>query len=104
VAAEVFALVADQLAGVQSVPRVDVPARPSVFLFEVRHAGRERLMVAWDRRDPFSGRTNPWSLSIGRGRQIGHVIDALGEAWSIEAVDGHIALPISVTPIFVSAA
>ena len=38
--AETFALLADQLAGVDSVTRLEVPERPSVFLFEVHRSGR----------------------------------------------------------------
>ena len=67
--AETFALLADQLAGVDSVTRLEVPERPSVFLFEVHRGGRGPLLVVWNQRDSSTGRTSRRSRSTGRGRQ-----------------------------------
>jgi hypothetical protein len=49
--AETFALLAGQLADVESVNRVTVPTQPELVLFEVRLAGREPLLVLWVQRD-----------------------------------------------------
>ena len=67
-AAETFALLADQLAGVDRVTRLEVPERPGVFLFEVHRGGRGPLLVVWDRRDSFHGEEEPPSPSTGPGR------------------------------------
>jgi hypothetical protein len=58
-AADTFALVAGQLAGVERVVRVELPGRPERYLFEVGRRGRDPLLVVWDLRDPFTGEDDP---------------------------------------------
>jgi hypothetical protein len=58
-AADTFARLADQLAGVDGVVRIEVPGRPGVYLSEVGRGGRDPLLVVWERRDPFDGEDDP---------------------------------------------
>ena len=102
--AETFALLADQLAGVDSVTRLEVPERPSVFLFEVHRGGRGPLLVVWNQRDSFHGEDEPpiafdWPWPAAQAKAV----DALGQAQPAAAYDGRVHLHVSVTPLFVTA-
>lgn len=102
--AETFALLADQLAGVDSVTRLEVPGRPSVFLFEVHRGGRGPLLVVWNQRDSFHGEDEPpiafdWPWPAAQAKAV----DALGQAQPAAAHDGQVHLHVSVTPLFVTA-
>jgi hypothetical protein len=70
-AADTFALLAGELAGVDSVVRIEVPDRPGIYLFEVGRRGREPLLVLWEQRDSFGGEDDPRSRSTGPGRPSG---------------------------------
>jgi hypothetical protein len=103
-AAEAFALLADQLAGVDGVTRVAVPARPGLMLFDVRRRGRGPLLVVWEQRDPFHGEDEPpvafdWAWPAARAAAV----DALGRPRPAEVGDGRVRLQVSVTPVFVAA-
>ena len=102
--AETFALLADQLAGVDSVTRLEVPERPSVYLFEVHRGGRGPLLVVWSQRDSFHGEDEPpiafdWPWPAAQAKAV----DALGQAQPAAAYDGRVHLQVSVTPLFVTA-
>ena len=102
--AETFALLADQLAGVDSVTRLEVPERPSVYLFEVHRGGRGPLLVVWNQRDSFHGEDEPpiafdWPWPAAQAKAV----DALGQAQPAAANDGRVHLQVSVTPLFVTA-
>ena len=102
--AETFALLADQLAGVDSVTRLEVPERPSVYLFEVHRGGRGPLLVVWNQRDSFHGEDEPtiafdWPWPAAQAKAV----DALGQAQPAAAHDGQVHLQVSVTPLFVTA-
>ena len=102
--AETFALLADQLAGVDSVTRLEVPERPSVFLFEVHRSGRGPLLVVWNQRDSFHGEDEPpiafdWPWPAAQAKAV----DALGQAQPAAAHNGRVHLQLSVTPLFVTA-
>jgi hypothetical protein len=103
-AADTFALVAGQLADVESVVRVEVPGRPSLYLFEVRRRGRDPLLVVWDQRDSFTGEDDPpvpfdWPWPATRAAAV----DAFGQGQPAQVLDGRLRLPVSVTPLFVTA-
>ncbi|MFN8514685.1 MAG: hypothetical protein U0841_19295 [Chloroflexia bacterium] len=103
--ADTFALLADQLAGVETVRRVEVPDRPSLYAFEVERRARGPLLVAWDDRDPFSGEDEPPIPFVWPWRwPHATAIDALGQPQAVGAHDGRIALDVGVTPVFISAA
>ena len=103
-AADAFGLVTQHLSDAESVTHVEVPERPSMYVFEVRRSGRGPLLVAWDRRDSFSGEDEPPVLLHRPWPSYrAHVVDALGRVGLAEAVDGLVTLPVSVTPIFASA-
>jgi len=103
-AADTFALLAEQLAGVSRVTRVEVADRPTLYAFQVDRTGRGPLLVLWDHRDVFDGEdeppvtvTWPWPASTAT------VIDALGDTPATEIHDGQLILQVSLTPMFVSA-
>ncbi|MGA2182224.1 MAG: hypothetical protein ABSH47_04285 [Bryobacteraceae bacterium] len=98
-----FERMAKELAGVESVERIAVPERPSIYLFEVKRAKREPLYVVWERRDVFSGEDQPavsfdWPWAFPEASAS----DALGQAVVTTLQDGRIRLPVSVTPVFVT--
>jgi hypothetical protein len=102
--ADVFARMAKGLAGVESVTRIAVPDKPSLCLFEVKRAKRAVLFVVWERRDVFSGEDQPpvsfeWPWSSSKASAV----DVLGEAIPATVQDGHVRLPVSVTPVFLTA-
>ena len=102
-AADTFALVAGELAGVESVVRVEMPGRPGLYVFEVRRRGRGPLLVVWDQRDSFIGEDDPpvpfdWPWPATRAA----VVDALGQTQPAEVLDGRLRLTVSVTPLFVT--
>ena len=102
--AETFALLADQLAGVEEVTHVEVPGRPGLSLFQVRRRERGPLLVVWERRDSFDGEDEPpvafdWPWPAAQATAV----DALGQAQPAEVRDGRVALRVSLTPLFVAA-
>jgi hypothetical protein len=103
-AADTFALVAGRLTDVDSVVRVEVPGRPSLYLFEVRRRGRGPLLVVWDQRDSFSGEDDPpvafdWPWPEARAAAV----DAFGQPQPAEVRDGRVHLEASITPLLVTA-
>jgi hypothetical protein len=103
--AAAFVLVANQLAGVEQVRRLDVPDRPSLSLFEVQRGARGPLLVVWDARDLFAGEDEPpvlfeWPWQASQA----HAIDALGQPQALELCGDRVVLPVGPTPIFISAA
>jgi hypothetical protein len=102
--ADTFALVAGQLAGVESVVRIEVPDRPDRYLFDVRRRGRGPLLVVWDRRDSFTGEDDPpvpfdWPWPEPRAAAV----DAFGQPRPAEVAGGRLRLQVSDTPLFVTA-
>ena len=91
--AERFALLADRLAGVERVTRLEVPERPNLFLFDVRRHRRGPLLVVWEQRDSFHGEDEPpvafdWPWPAARASAV----DALGQAQPAELLDGRVKL------------
>ncbi|MFC4015140.1 hypothetical protein ACFOY2_48550 [Nonomuraea purpurea] len=102
-AADAFALMAGMLAGVGQVNRVPVPGRASLFLFDVRRAGRGPLLVVWDQRDSFTGEDEPpvpfdWPWPVSDARAL----DVFGQEHQVEVLDGRLRTSVSVTPVFVT--
>jgi hypothetical protein len=103
--ANAFERMARELVGVQSVERIAIPEKPALYVFEVKRAGRTPLLVVWERRDAFSGEDQPadtfeWRWTFPRASAI----DALEETIPTTVQDGHVRLPVSVTPIFLEPA
>ncbi|HXQ56500.1 MAG TPA: hypothetical protein VOA19_11955 [Actinomycetes bacterium] len=103
-AADTFALVAGRLTDVDSVVRIEVPGRPSLYLFEVRRRGLGPLLVVWDQRDSFSGEDDPpvafdWPWPEARAAAV----DAFGQPQPAEVRDGRVHLEASVTPLLITA-
>jgi hypothetical protein len=103
-AASAFALLATQLAGAVRVDRVEAAGQPTVAAFQVEREGRAPLLVLWDQRDLFDGEDEPpvaveWPWAAGTATAV----DALGGTVAAELRDGTLRLPVSVTPVFVTA-
>jgi hypothetical protein len=99
--AEAFHRMAEALAGVCGVKRVEVPDKPSIFLFEVDRGSRGPVFVLWERRDEFTGEDSPavpfeCAWTVGRATTT----DALGQTVPIRVADGRLYLEISLTPVF----
>jgi hypothetical protein len=101
-AAETFALLAEKMAGARSVSRDTTGNRPGLYAFEVDRPGRGPLLVVWDHRDPFDGEDEP-PIELTRSWPAAAVTDVFGRTWTARCQDGHIRLPVSVTPLFVEA-
>jgi hypothetical protein len=102
--AETFALLADRLAGVEQVTRVEVPGRPSLMLFEVARGGRGPMLAVWEQRDSFTGEDEPqvafeWPWPAATATAV----DALQQPQPAELSDGRLRLRVSLTPLLVSA-
>ena len=100
--AEAFALMTEQLAGVEAVTSVEVPEQPDLYLFDVRRGGRGPLLVVWQQRDSFSGEGEPpvpfeWPWPGTHATAV----DALGQRQPVELCEGRVRLHVSPTPVFV---
>src|SRR6185295_17599229 len=103
-AARTFALLAERLRDADTVARVDVADAPGLFLYDVRRRGRGPLVVAWRAGDLFSGEDEPpapftWRWPAAEATAI----DAFGDSVAVELRDGQATLPLSVTPVLITA-
>jgi hypothetical protein len=79
---------------------VTVPAHPELFLFEIRRAGREPMLVVRAQRDSFTGEDEPpvtfdwiWQAAYASA------VDALGHAQSVELHEGRLTARVTLTPL-----
>jgi hypothetical protein len=59
--------------------------------------------VAWEQRDSFHGEDEPpvafhWPWPAATATAV----DALGQAQPVAVADGRVALPVSLTPVFIA--
>jgi hypothetical protein len=103
-AADTFALLAEQLSGVEAVTRIDVPEQQDLFLFEVRRRQRGPLLVIWRHADSFAGEDEP-PIAVGWPwpAPYAEAVDAFGRTQPLEPRDGRVQLEVSITPLFVTA-
>ena len=102
--AEVFQHIARVLVGVRKVRRVDVPGKPSVFLFEVDRGSRGPALVVWERRDEFTGEDSPpVPFDCAWGAEKASAVDVFGQTLPLRITDGRLHLEISLTPVFLEA-
>jgi hypothetical protein len=103
-AADTFALMAGQLAGAWTATRVPVAGVPTVYAFRIDRAGGEPLTVLWNRGDPFDGEdAPPVAAALPWPAPAATAVDAFGERHSIDVHNGQMWVPVSVTPLFVTA-
>ncbi|GGL20558.1 hypothetical protein Sme01_55440 [Sphaerisporangium melleum] len=103
-AAGAFALLAERLAGATRVTRVAVGDRPSLRAFEADRGGRGPLLVLWDERDPFDGEDEPpVTVTLPWTAPAVTAVDALGGRPAAELRDGLLRLPVTDTPVFLTA-
>ena len=100
--ADTFERMTTALNGVQGVKKIDVPDKPSIFLFEVDRGKRGPTYVVWERRDAFTGEDAPsvpfdWQWAS----KTATAMDALGQAVPAQVADGKLHLAVSLTPIFI---
>jgi hypothetical protein len=103
--ANAYKIMAKALDGLQAVKRIEIPGRPSIFLFEADRGRRGPAYVVWERRNEFSGEDSPpvpfaWAWTAKKATAT----DALGQTVPVQIADGRLHLDISVTPIFIEAA
>lgn len=101
-AAETFHRMTHLFADVERVRRIEMPACPVIYLFEVQRRERESLFVVWERRDAFSGEDEPptpfaWPWPAAQAQAV----DVFGETIPTEISDGYLHLLVSLTPVFV---
>ena len=99
--ADTFERMTKALTGVKRVNKIDLPERPSIFLFEIDRGERGPAYVVWERRDTFTGEDSPavpfewpWSSKTADAE------DALVGRTPAEVRDGRLHLSVSLTPIF----
>jgi hypothetical protein len=103
-AADAFALLADQLAGVLAVTRLDTADRPALFAFRVDRADRGPLLVVWQHRDTFDGEDEPpVTVSLPWSAPAATAVDTFGAPHPVAVDDGRLRIDVSDTPIFLSA-
>jgi hypothetical protein len=99
--ADVFERMAKALAGVRAVKRIDVPEKPSIFLFEVDRGQRGPVSVVWERRDEFTGEDSPAvPFDCAWTAEKATAVDALGQTVPVRVAGGRLHLEISLTPVF----
>lgn len=100
--ADVFERMARALDGVRQVKRIEIPDKPSIFLFEVDRGNLGSIYVAWDRRDALSGEDSPavpFDFPWAAGDAI--AVDALGQKTPLQVSGGRLHLSVSLTPVFI---
>jgi hypothetical protein len=99
--ADAYERMARAFDGVREVKRVEVPGRPSIYLFEVDRGKRGPLYVVWERRDQFSGEDAPAvPFEWEHPAKAATAIDALGQHVPVEVSGGKLRLRVSLTPIY----
>jgi glycosyl hydrolase family 42 (putative beta-galactosidase) len=100
--ADAFERMTTALRGVDRVTRIEIPDRPSIFLFEVTRAERDSMYVIWERRDAFCGEDSPAvAVALPWHEDRAVAVDALGQAVSTRLENRLLHLEVSLTPIFV---
>jgi hypothetical protein len=103
-AGRAFRLLSEQLEGAQSVVRFTLERHPDVFAFKVERSRRDPVIVLWKDGDVFAGEDDPSRpVAFPWSRERATAVDALGRAHAVELRDGYLTVPVSVTPLFVSA-
>ena len=98
--ADVFERMAKALDGVRRVKRIEIPEKPSIFLFEVDRGESGPAYVAWDRRDAFSGEDAPavpFDFPCTMEKAVAR--DALGQETPVQVSEGRLRVSVSVTPV-----
>jgi hypothetical protein len=103
--ANAYKIMVKALDGLQAVKRIEVPGRPSIFLFEADRGTRGPAYVVWQQRDAFSGEDSPpvpfaWAWTAKNATAT----DALGQIVPVQVSDEQLHLDISLTPIFIESA
>ncbi|GAB1331891.1 hypothetical protein [Streptomyces sennicomposti] len=102
--ADTLALLAAQLQGVDQVRRLVAEHNSDLYLFEVERHGHGALEVMWTVGDIFTGEEQPVTrIERPWAHAAAHAVDAFGARVPVEHDGGMARLPVSVTPVFLSA-
>ena len=100
--ADAFQRTAHALEGVEHVERINLPDHPEVYFFRFDRGKRAPAYAIWERRDTFTGEDKPAiQVQIPWDSGPATAVDVLGGQIDTSIADGQLALPVSVTPIFV---
>jgi hypothetical protein len=101
-AADAFRRMAEMLDGVETVRRVDMEGRPTIFLFEATRRGRPPVYVVWEQRDAFGGEDAPAvSVDVPWTGKSAKAVDALGATPAVTVANGRLSVSVGATPVFV---
>ncbi|MGW0083024.1 hypothetical protein [Streptomyces sp. NPDC003393] len=102
--AQTFALLAAQLREAVQVRRLAAGHPRDLHVFEVERRGRAALEVLWRAGDVFTGEERP-ATPVERPWPHAdvHALDAFGTPVPVERDGALVRLPVSVTPVFLSA-
>ena len=101
-AANTFALLTGALEGATGVRRL--ASEPSIVVIEVARESRGPLFVFWIEADAFTGEDGPpREIEWPWAHDAPTIVDAFGAELAVELRDGKLTLPLTVTPILVSA-
>ncbi len=59
-ATETFHRMTDAFGDIEHVQRMELPERPTIYLFEVQRREQDPLSVVWEKRDSFYGEDEPY--------------------------------------------
>jgi hypothetical protein len=100
--ADAYQRMAKALAGVREVKQIDVPGKPSIFLWEVDRGQRGSAFVVWERRDELTGEDSPpVPFDCAWTGKKATAVDVFGQTVPVQVTGGQLRLAISVTPIFI---
>jgi hypothetical protein len=101
-AADALRLMSATLGDAESVQRVELPDRPSVYLFEAKRRGRAPVWVVWERRDAFSGEdASATQVDWSFAGPAASATDVFGAPVPAAVASGKVSLAVSDTPVFV---
>jgi len=101
-AADALARLTTVLSGVDEISRMDVLDRPDVFAFEVRRAGRGPCVIAWVRRDEWTGEDEPpVPVALPWTGDAALAIDTFGSPVAAEVCRTEVRLGLTLTPVFI---
>lgn len=103
-AADSFRRLAGHLDGARSVTQIEDAGHPGVHAFAVDRDGRGPLAVLWRAADLIDGeQASPARVEWPWPHDTVAACDALGARTAVSLENGRVRLPVSVTPVFVSA-
>ncbi|MDR3692627.1 MAG: hypothetical protein P4L46_24820 [Fimbriimonas sp.] len=98
-----FSRMSRNLAGVESVRRIEVPGSPLIRLFEARCGSRGTVLVAWKHGPAFAEEPADTPVEFAWSSPRASAQDALGDSVKVSVKEGKVSLAIGATPVFIVA-